>query len=105
MTYTISCVLLIPSQHRAALNVLADSLGYGPDNLSVRLVKADGAAWFGCHTWCEQAFLDQLVDPQYQGEVLSALIVSAVPGGDASANWTNSLEANGLSPLEEDPDP
>lgn len=96
MSYSISCVLLIPGQYRDQINVLAESLGYGPDNLSVLLTDADGAEWWGCHTWCVQAFLDQLEDPQHESEVLSALIVSAVPDGVPLDNWRHALELNGL---------
>lgn len=97
MTYSISCVLLIPSAQREAINALADSLGYGPGNLSVALTKASGAKWFGCHTWCVQAFLDQLADPAYAGEARSALVVSAIPDGDAATNWAQALESNDLT--------
>lgn len=96
MTYSISCVLLIPGEHHEAINALADSLDYGPDNLSVPLTKADNSSWFGCHTWCAQSFLDQLADPTYASEALSALIVSAVSGGDPASNWAQALADNGL---------
>ena len=100
MTYNISCVLLIPAQHRDAVNALAESLGYGPDNLSVPLTHADGSKWYGCHTWCVQAFIDELADPAYAGEVVDALVVSAVPDGDPTSNWAETLQANGLSSVE-----
>lgn len=97
MTYSISCVLLIPAAHREAINALADSLGYGPDNLSVPLTKGDGAAWFGCHTWCTQKFLDRLAEPDLQTEFASALVVSAIDGGDPGSNWAQALADNGLT--------
>ena len=100
MTYSISCVLLIPSAHRDAVNALAESLGYGPDNLSVPLTHTDGSEWFGCHTWCVQAFIDELADPAYAGEVVDALVVSAVADGDPTSNWAETLQANGLSAVE-----
>lgn len=97
MSYTLSIVLLIPSQHREAINTLAEELGYGPGNLSVLLVKADGTTWYGCHTWCVQAFLDQLVDPKYACEALSALVVSAIDCGDPTSNWAQALLDNHLT--------
>lgn len=97
MTYSISCVLLIPAKYREEINLLADSLGYGPDNLSVALSDASGNKWYGCHTWCVQAFLDQLVDPKYACEALSALVVSAIDGGDPRSNWAQTLDDKGLS--------
>jgi hypothetical protein len=98
MTYNISCVLLIPAAHRDAVNALAESLGYGPNNLSVELVHADGGIWYGCHTWCAQSFLDQLADPAYSGSAMAALVVSAVPDGDSASNWAEALAEHELSP-------
>jgi hypothetical protein len=101
MTYSISCVLLIPREHREAINALADSLGYGPDNLSVPLLKSDGSQWYGCHTWCAQTFLDQLADPGHQNEVTAAMVISAVIDGDPTSNWEQMLLTNGLSTIED----
>lgn len=101
MTHAISCVLLIPGAHLAAINALADSLGYGPNNLSVPLRKADGSLWHGCHTWCTQIFLDQLDDPTYTGEARAALVVSLVEDGDPAVHWEQALASNGLTLIEE----
>ena len=100
MTYSISCVLLIPASHRDAVNGLAESLGYGPSNMDVELVHTDGSIWWGCHTWCTQAFLDQLADPAYAGEAMDALVVSAVVDGIPADNWAAALAAQGLSVVE-----
>jgi hypothetical protein len=99
MTYSISCVLLIPSEHLKAINALAASLGYGPDNLSVSLVKSDGSAWFGCHIWCNHSFIDQMTDPQYASDALSTLIVSAIESGEPLDNWAKTLADNDLTVL------
>lgn len=103
MTYSISCVLLIPSVHRDAINAVAEALGYGPDNLSVELLAADGSVWYGCHTWAEQAFLDMIASPppevaQIPGgpEALAALVVSSLESGDPGAVWHAALEASGM---------
>lgn len=101
MIYQISCVLFIPSELQEAINDIADSLGYGPDNLSVALKKPDGAPWFGCHTWCAQSFLDQMADPAHSGPAMSALIVSAIEGGSASENWNQALKDHDLTLVEE----
>ena len=100
MTYSISCVLLIPAAHRDAVNALAESLGYGPSNLNVELVHTDGSSWYGCHTWCVQTFLDQLADPLYAGEAVAALVVSAVTDGSPADNWAEALAAHSLSVVE-----
>lgn len=96
MTYSISCVLLIPAEHQSEINALAESLGYGPNNLSVALADSSGNKWYGCHTWCGQLLLDQLADPEYQSTT-SALIISSVPGGDPAINWVQALADNGLT--------
>jgi hypothetical protein len=100
MTYSISCVLLIPGDHQEAINALAYSLGYGPDNLGVKLVKAEGAIWYGCHTWCTQEFLNQLGDPAHASDATNALIFSAIQNGSPDINWSKSLQDNGLSTIE-----
>lgn len=102
MTYPISCVLLIPADHREAINELAESLGYGPGNLSVPLYGAGGDEWFGCHTWCSQEFIDQLSSNQYQGDAMGALVVSVHVGGDSDWNWSQALLDNGLEVIHEE---
>lgn len=102
MSYTISCVLLIPAEHRAEINALAESLGYGPNNLSVSLADSSGNKWYGCHTWCEQVFIDQLNDPIYASDAVSALVISAIDGGDPTSNWAQALASNGLSANNEE---
>lgn len=97
MSYDLSVVLLIPAQHREAINTLAEELGYGPGNLSVPLVHADGSEWYGGHTWAALAFLDQLSDPAYQGAAMSALVVSAIDGGEPLSNWAQALLDNHLT--------
>lgn len=103
MSYTISCVLLIPAEHRAEINALAESLGYGPNNLSVSLADSSGNKWYGCHTWCEQVFIDQLNDPIYASDAISALVISAIDGGVPSDNWHTCLASHGLSLAEDFP--
>lgn len=100
MTYSISCVLLIPAEHQEEINTLADSLGYGPNNLSVLLSKSDGSIWYGCHTWCAQEFLNRLAKTLYAEEVTESLIVSTIPYGDPADNWNETLIAHELSVVE-----
>lgn len=100
MSHSISCVLLIPSEYRETINLLEEYLGHGPNSISVALVNVDGSLWFGCHTWCDQDFLNELADPAYASEAMSALIISAIEGGDSASNWSNSLAENGLSIVE-----
>ncbi|MFL1477863.1 MULTISPECIES: hypothetical protein [Pseudomonas] len=103
MTYSISCVLLIPDAHRDDMNALAEEQGYGPDNLSVPLVKSDGTKWWGCHTWCVPSFSDGLLArPTGPDETLNALIVSAVPDGNPTTHWAETLEEYRLSVISDE---
>lgn len=98
MTYSISCVLLIPAAHREAVNQLAESLGYGPNNMNVELVHTDGSSWYGCHTWAALSFLAEFaaVPPEY-ADAVSALVVSHQEGGNAFEHWQQTLSDNGLA--------
>lgn len=102
MSYGLSVVLLIPSAHVAAINELADSLGYGPNNLTVELVGPGASRWYGCHTWCNEAFLQSFGDQAPRPE-LPALVVSVADDSISPADhWALALEENGLADI---PDP
>ena len=100
MSYTLSVVLLIPAQHREAINTLAEELGYGPGNLSVPLVHSDGIEWYGGHTWAAIEFLDHFREP-FDGyeDVVSALVVSLLDLSPAE-HWQAALAEQGLSAVE-----
>lgn len=97
MTTLISCVLLVPIEFGADINNLLADWGFGPGNLGVHLEKANGAKWIGCHTWCDQDFIDQLMDPANNSPATDVLVISAVLGGDATDNWEQTLLTNGLT--------
>ena len=100
MSYDLSVVLLIPAQHREAINTLAEELGYGPGNLSVPLIHADGNAWYGGHTWAALAFLDHFREPVEGFEdVVSALVVSLLDL-PPTEHWQTALTEQGLSAVE-----
>ena len=102
MNPTISCVLMIPSTMQALANTLIDEYGFGPNNLSVALVKtSDSSAWYGCHTWCDQDFLD-FIQQHQATDFLNAMVVSAVPGGVPYTNWMATLTANGMTLVPEE---
>lgn len=94
--YTLSVVLLIRAEHVAEINTLAESMGWGPDSLSVQLTDEAGQSWVGAHTMATPEFLE-LMDAQEPTEALTALVVSAVEGGEPYAHWTEALEVNGLA--------
>ena len=101
--YDLSVVLLIPDAQRELINQYAESIGWGPNNLSVELVHTDSSTWWGCHTMADAGFLELMSSPpEPDAEVdympaLAVLVSSVVPGGNPLDNWTASLEANGLS--------
>lgn len=101
MSYSISVVLLTPSIHREAVNQLAESLGYGPNNLSRELTHTDGSIWYGCHTWAAPAFMDEFANaPAEFAGPLSALVMSVIEGGSPGEHWQQALTDNGLTPVE-----
>ena len=98
MSYDLSVVLLIPAQHREAINTLAEELGYGHGNLSVPLVHADGNAWYGGHTWAAPAFMDEFANaPAEFAGPLSALVMSVIEGGNPIEHWNSTLSLHGIS--------
>ncbi len=97
MTFATTCVLIIPAALLAAANQVIEDYGFGPDNISVQLVKtADSSSWFGCQIWCNQPFVDYIQAHQAV-DFLNTMVVSAVGGGSAYANWANTLAANGMT--------
>ena len=107
MSYNLSVVLLIPDAQRDLINQYAESLGWGPDNLSVELVHTDGSTWWGCHTMADEGFLGLMSSPPDTEDetdytpALAVLVSSIVPSGDPLENWNETLEANGLTRVEE----
>lgn len=92
----ISCVLIIPESLRPAANSLIDEYGFGPNNLSVLLIKAaDQSEWYGCHIWCDQTFID-FIQAHQATDFQSKMIVSAT-AGPANANWNATLQASGMA--------
>ena len=97
MSAPISCVMLVPAKHRATINELTASMGYGDDNLSVELVKPNGRIWWGCHWWVDLEFLQAMADPENASEAMASMVVSVAESGTASGNWSSTLEANDLT--------
>lgn len=96
MNYTTSCVLIIPLTMQGTANGLIEGYGFGPDNMSVQLVKTiDSSVWYGCHVWCDQAFVDFIQSHQVV-DFLNKMIVSTATTGTAKANWSSALTANGM---------
>lgn len=96
MSYSISCVLIIPAAMRAAANAVIEGYDFGPNNLSVALTKtADASAWYGCHIWCDQAFVD-FINSRQAVDFLGKMVVAA-NAGPANAHWIATLAAAGMT--------
>lgn len=104
--YNLSVVLLIPAPYKDAINQYAESIGWGPDNLSIELVHTDGSTWWGCHTMADAGFLELMSSPpEPDTEVdytpaLAVLVSSIVPGGDPLENWNATLAEHNLTRTE-----
>ena len=103
MSYDLSVVLLIPDAQRDLINQYAESLGWGPDNLSVELVHTDGSTWYGCHTMADAGFLELMGSPpEPDAEVdympaIAVLVLSIVPSGNPLEHFNAALAANNLT--------
>lgn len=105
-------VIHIATEADAVLvNQVANTLGKGPNNLSVQLVDADGNRYLGCHSsaWTEEdfaAFQARVFAEfctQKQLDALDKLYESAMPASDdyvAIDHWNAKLSEWGLSPVE-----
>ncbi|MNG13759.1 hypothetical protein D3C84_974580 [compost metagenome] len=113
MSYTVSCVLLIPEKHRRAINAVGEELGYGPNNLSVELRHTDGSTWWGAHAWCKPSFIEKIENRPADvwekvlrvpggAKAVDALIVFSVDGGSPSDTWPQCLSDKSLSIVQPD---
>lgn len=102
--YTLSVVQLCPDAYRDAANAIAEAAGFGPNNLSVRLIGPASSVWWGCHAiWIPEVFEARTAptgDPQID-DVLAQVVTSAQERTDYLVHWDESLSANGLSIPEE----
>lgn len=102
--YTLSVVQLCPDQHRNAANAIAEAIGYGPNNLSVKLIHNDGSTWWGCHAWWIPSVFardTQSNNPEVVA-ILASVITSAKEGVDANDHWRETLANNNLTVVVEE---
>lgn len=115
----LAIVNLIPATNVDQINELAERLGKGPNNLSVKLQDSEGQIWYGCHSaaWIKQDFEDfqnpvkvsELdVDMSEYVEALQHLVWSVVDLTQVENynaiddNWLPTLAAYGLSKVMEE---
>lgn len=101
--YTMSVVQLCPDQYKDIANAVAEERGYGPNNLSVKLVREiDGSIWWGCRAdWIESVFHSQMTippeTPTYIVEALSSVISSAKENVDPNTHWLETIQEYGMT--------
>ena len=103
MTHEIRVVQFAPDAWRERAEALAEAAGYGPGCLSVPLLGADGAQWWGCHAWWRQDALEAYTPPtgdDAADEILLHVMTWARIGGDPQEHWRIALAAAGLREAE-----
>lgn len=51
--HNLSIVNIIPEEFVSEINELANILGMGENNLSIKLIDEQGKLYYGCHSWWE----------------------------------------------------
>lgn len=100
--YTLSVVQICPDAYKTVAESIAEAAGYGPNNLSVKLVDGDGNIYWGCHAWWIPEALQQNMElpegtPEEYRIALSHVITSVREHGDAHEHWMFVLLENGLA--------
>ena len=106
--FNLSVVNIVPDAHRDSINQIAELYGCGPNNMSVKLQGADGAIYWGCHSWWKSEDYAQFSDAELRAQIvptelapsLEFLYERLVLDGDAQENWQAALAELGLSPVE-----
>ena len=109
MIYNLSVVNIIADAHREAINAGAALYGCGENNLSVKLVDANGNVFRGCHSYWMPDDYATFSDTDLRNAVLPSdirpsfeyLYERLVLDGDAQENWQAALAENELSVVVE----
>lgn len=108
--FNLSVFNFVPDAHRDKVNAIAEIYGCGPNNLSVKLVNANGEVFYGCHSWWNPDDYAAFSDPDIRAQIVPADLLPSleflherlVMDGDAQENWHAALAENGLSIVEAD---
>lgn len=94
-----SLVLLAPDAIRDAANIQAETAGWGPSNLTRRLIDAQGAIWWGCRADASDADLARLANPATPeaAAVMELVVLDIAAGITGIDHWLAVLESRGLS--------
>ena len=106
-TYNLSVVNIASEQYKDVINAIGEAYGVGPNSLSVKLQDANGAIYWGCHSWWKPSDYDFFSkapppsDISNAVEALAALYERVVLDGVPMENWNTALAELGLSVVEE----
>lgn len=103
--FNLSVVNIISDEHKEAVNQIAALYGCGENNLSVRLLNADGLTYWGCHSWWKPEDYGQFSDAELRAQIvpselqpsLEFLYERLMLDGDAQENWQSALDGLGLT--------
>ncbi|MDH2644761.1 hypothetical protein [Acinetobacter baumannii] len=110
MSYNLSVVNIVPDAHRDSINQIAELYGCGSNNMSVKLQDANGAIYWGCHSFWKPEDYAQFSDADLRSQIvpielapsLEFLYERLVLDGDAQENWQAALALNGFSEVREE---
>ena len=103
--FNLSVVNIIPDAHRDSINQIAELYDCGPNNMSVKLQDANGAIYWGCHSWWKPEHYAIFSDDELRQQVVPAELAPALEhlyerlmlDGDAQENLTAALREHGLT--------
>lgn len=106
--FNLSVVNIVPDDHRAAVNQIAELYGCGKNNLSVELIDSNGAIYWGCHSWWKPEHYAIFSDDELRQQVvptelqpsLEHLYERLMLDGSSQENWQSALDELGLSLVE-----
>ena len=106
--FNLSVVNIIPDDHRDSINQIAELYGCGENNLSVRLLSADGSIYWGCHSWWKPEDYAMFSDDEMRAQIIPVELSPALEflyerlmlDGDSQENWQSALGELGLSLVE-----
>lgn len=101
----ISLVLIAPDALKDAANALAEATGWGPGNLTRRLVDGNGAVWWACRADAAPADMARFADPSpAAAAILAQMIVAPSDSLTGLAHFNAVLAAHGMTAAD-DPAP
>jgi hypothetical protein len=106
--YNLSVVNIVPDAQRVAVNKIAELFGCGENNIGVKLQKADGSIYWGCHSWWIPEDYATFSNPDVRAQVVPADLLPSLAflyertsySDSPQDNWQAALLELGLSLFE-----